>query len=361
MTWYLAMLAATAAQTAQPTIEDLRQRIWTACVDLPASRQGPDSRASSEQACDARRAPVLRQLRELGQTADQSTRLAALGLIFAWAPPAQARRALADMVRIGRDDRYLPPALEAGYGESRAPDKRQALEQLRQTTKSRAVAGSATYLLASQTLADKSATGSARMLAISRLRSIVRRYADVPTTVLGAGDPPHLGQAAAAVLFRIERLTPGKTLPPMHAMDLQGRAVDDRAFAGTITLIDFWATWCPPCVAAMPTLRQVHARYAGRNFQIVSISGDVTAQQPASFVMRNGIDWPQWRIGPSGRVSAQWSNSSFPNYILVDAQHRIVATDDKLDTVLKQLDAALADPAIRGRRHAGTPRSGRTF
>lgn len=123
----------------------------------------------------------------------------------------------------------------------------------------------------------------------------------------------------------------------MHALDLQGHAVDDRAFSGRITLIDFRATWYLPCVVAMPTLRMVQSKYAADRFQIVSISGDATAQQPAAFVARQAIGWTQWRIGQSGRVSAQWSNSSFPYYILVDARHRIVAADDDLARVLARL------------------------
>ena len=201
--------------------------------------------------------------------------------------------------------------------------------------------GAAIYLTAVETLDRLNATMTERRQAIVALHRVTARYGDLPTQLLGGGDPPRLGRVAASLLFRTERLRPGASLPSMMAQDLDGRPVSSAAFRGKVTLIDFWATWCPPCVAAMPTLRRTQDAHRADGFQIVSVSADASADAVKAFVARNGNVWPQWRIGPSGVVSPDWSNSSYPFYILVDRQSRIVAADQQLSKVLPAVNLTL--------------------
>ena len=127
----------------------------------------------------------------------------------------------------------------------------------------------------------------------------------------------------------------------MTAHDLDGRPVSSATFVGKVTLINFWATWCPSCVAAMRQLRNVASTYRTRPFQIVSISGDERVAPIKSFVTHSGNTWPQWQVGPSGTVSAKWSNSSFPFYILVDRHGKIVAASEQLQVSLAKLQSLM--------------------
>jgi thiol-disulfide isomerase/thioredoxin len=331
----LAALAIAPSAIAAPVpIADLRSAIWSACADLPPSAPAA--------ACDDRRQATIAQLWAIGQApGDDARRIEALGLVAAWAPAAMAQSALDRLTTRHGNDPRTAPALEAAYLETRAPARRATLTALAKTTHAHAVAGSALFLLAAETLAQRDAAPVARAQALARLRLIQRVYADVPTQLLGAGDPPRLGYAAAALRFRQTRLVPGAMLPAMAARDLNRHRVTSADFRGKATLIDFWATWCPPCVAAMPELRATAARYRGAGLQIVSISGDAGAAAPKAFVARAGNTWPQWLAGPSGTVSPAWSNDTFPFYILVDRQGRIVAADQTLTPVLGAIPRAL--------------------
>jgi thiol-disulfide isomerase/thioredoxin len=328
------LLTAPAAIAAPVPIADLRSAIWSACNDLP-----PTAPAA---ACDDRRQPTIARLWAIGgETGDHARSIEALGLVAAWAPPASAQMALDRLTTRFRNDARMAPALEGAYWETRAPARRATVTALATATRLHAVAGSALYLLAAETLAQADAPRAARRAALARLHQIQRDYDTVPTTMLGAGDPPRLGHAAAALLFRNERLVPGAMLPTMAARDLDGHRVSSASFRGKVTLIDFWATLCPPCVAAMPELRALAAHHRAAPFQIVSISGDATAAAPKAFVARAGNTWPQWLAGPSGTVSPEWSNGTFPFYLLVDRQGRIVAADQTLAPVLKAVPQAL--------------------
>ena len=117
--------------------------------------------------------------------------------------------------------------------------------------------------------------------------------------------------------------------------------LDKAVKSGGLVVVHFWATWCPPCVAAMPTLRQAQAAHRTDGLEIVSISADASADAVKAFVAREGNAWSQWRTGPSGVVSRDWSNSSYPFYILVDRQGRIVAADQQLAVVLRAVGPAL--------------------
>jgi thiol-disulfide isomerase/thioredoxin len=88
---------------------------------------------------------------------------------------------------------------------------------------------------------------------------------------------------------------------------------------GKVVLIDFWATWCPPCVAEFPHLDSLYNKYKDHGFSLISISADKSRDAVTDFLARHS---PQWAIGFSGdgredAVVRLYNISSFPTYILV--------------------------------------------
>ena len=71
---------------------------------------------------------------------------------------------------------------------------------------------------------------------------------------------------------RIKKDLGGKTAPELAATDLEGKAVSIAALRGKTVLLDFWATWCPPCRTDAPALRKLYERYADKNMAIVGVS-----------------------------------------------------------------------------------------
>jgi peroxiredoxin len=62
--------------------------------------------------------------------------------------------------------------------------------------------------------------------------------------------------------------------PPFSLRTLDGRSIRLQDFRGKVVVLDFWATWCKPCVASMPHLSQMQQRYAGRGLVVVGVSMD---------------------------------------------------------------------------------------
>lgn len=69
-------------------------------------------------------------------------------------------------------------------------------------------------------------------------------------------------------------LPAGTAAPLFTSTDLDGKAVDLKALRGKVVLVDFWATWCPPCVAATPMLQSLHKKFSAKGLTVIGLSVD---------------------------------------------------------------------------------------
>jgi thiol-disulfide isomerase/thioredoxin len=83
-----------------------------------------------------------------------------------------------------------------------------------------------------------------------------------------------------------------KALPPINLQDFDGKAFSSDQFKGNIVVLDFWATWCVPCIAEIPTLNRLQEKYAAKGVRVVGValaSGDAAEVKP--FVGRNKMKY----------------------------------------------------------------------
>lgn len=94
-------------------------------------------------------------------------------------------------------------------------------------------------------------------------------------------------------------------------------ALDD--LRGKVVLLDFWGTWCPPCVESVPELRSLHKRHSkdGAPFVLIGISSDGDEAEWKDFTAKNKMIWPQYR-DHDRRIQRAFGIRAFPTYIVID-------------------------------------------
>ncbi len=124
-------------------------------------------------------------------------------------------------------------------------------------------------------------------------------------------------QVTELVRFRKEQYAPGFSLT-----EINGEQIDWERYQGKVTLVNFWATWCPPCVEEVPSLNSLAARYQNKGFEVVSIDYRETREALLQFIQDIPVDFPVL-LDNDGKVSMQWKVFSFPSSFLLDKSGRI--------------------------------------
>ena len=126
-------------------------------------------------------------------------------------------------------------------------------------------------------------------------------------------------------------------------VSLDGRSVDLRALRGNVVLIDFWATWCAPCVKQVPALKRLYSEHHKHGFEIIGVSLDreEDKQKLVEFVAREGMSWPEhFGGGWQNEFVVRYAVNSVPTTFLLDTTGRLVGislTEDDLENEVKRL------------------------
>lgn len=125
---------------------------------------------------------------------------------------------------------------------------------------------------------------------------------------------------------------------------VDGRAVDTSEWRGKVVLVDFWATWCGPCVAEVPKLRQIYDRYHARGFEVVGVSLDTDREALERFQTRNQLPWPQYFDGQgwNNRFVVRYGVSLVPAMWLLD-KRGVLRHLDARDHLAEKIEALLSE------------------
>jgi thiol-disulfide isomerase/thioredoxin len=159
-------------------------------------------------------------------------------------------------------------------------------------------------------------------------------------------------KATAPAYGLIER--PRQPAPDFTLTDANGKT--HQLGSGRVTLVNFWATWCPPCVHEIPSMNRLAGAYNDQEFGIVSINFKEDAEHILAFLKRVEVDFPVL-LDRNGAVSARWKVFAFPSTFLLDHNGNVrysVNTaiewdNDEVKAVIDQLlREAKADRMRRG-------------
>lgn len=142
-------------------------------------------------------------------------------------------------------------------------------------------------------------------------------------------------------------------VPDVSLVTLDGEHMTFEELRGKVVLVDFWATWCSPCIAAMPTLRRLSKRSAKSPFVLVSISIDSDRAALDRMIEEHRMVWPQvWdEYGQLARKS--FAVQRFPTYLVVDHEGVIVSRLSGWGTnIERQLMGDIAGAVRRAKKAA---------
>jgi thiol-disulfide isomerase/thioredoxin len=120
-----------------------------------------------------------------------------------------------------------------------------------------------------------------------------------------------------------------KTKPlEMKFTAVDGREVDVSKLQGKVVLIDFWATWCGPCVAELPNVLKAYKELHPKGFEIVGISLDGEKSELEAFVKEKGMEWPQYFDGKGwqNEIATKYGIQSIPAMWLLNKKGMVVST-----------------------------------
>lgn len=141
------------------------------------------------------------------------------------------------------------------------------------------------------------------------------------------------------------QLHPGAEFPPFEEQTHDGKPLSLASFRGKVVLVDFWATWCPPCLADMPATLYLHKKYNAAGFEVIGVNLDHDIATFKRFHDRFELPWPEYADGKGwgNRLAQKYGIQSLPTTFLLDKAGKIIGRDlrgpDLEAAIVKALEA----------------------
>ena len=160
--------------------------------------------------------------------------------------------------------------------------------------------------------------------------------------IMASSTNPRIQQLAEGFAGKLRLLgLPGKPMEIKGDL-LDGTPFDQAKLTGKVLLVDFWATWCGPCVAEIPNMLAEYEKYHDKGFEVVGISLDEERADVEKFVVENKIPWPIIFAGKGWQdpVAQFYGISGIPQLVLIGRDGNVITLDirgEKLGERLAEL------------------------
>ena len=136
----------------------------------------------------------------------------------------------------------------------------------------------------------------------------------------------------------------GQEFPNFKATELlTGKAFSLDNLRGRVVMIDFWATWCGPCIAELPNVKKAYKKYHERGFEIVSISLDTNVNKCKTYAERENMNW--YHIAEGGgwktRLAKKYKITGIPRMFILDGNGVVVADNPRGNKLAPAIEKAL--------------------
>lgn len=173
-------------------------------------------------------------------------------------------------------------------------------------------------------------TTAARMLEYSSHYELAATTYESLAKKLSKADDPRLQRSAERMVGTVRRMR-----LPGNEIKLEGKTVDGKDFdwskyRGKVVLVDFWATWCGPCIAELPNVLENYEKYHAKGFEVVGISLDNSKEKLVSFIAERKLPWTNLfdENGPKGfehAIATYYGISGIPSTLIVGKDGKVVS------------------------------------
>lgn len=138
-----------------------------------------------------------------------------------------------------------------------------------------------------------------------------------------------------------DSLAEGTKFPDFNEKDVAGKPLSIANYKGKVVLIDFWATWCGPCVKELPNVLKAYEKHHANGFEIIGISLDKDKEKLESFTKEKNMPWQQFFDGQfwNNKLAVKYGVNSIPATYLLDGEGKIIGKDLRGEA----LEAAVAN------------------
>lgn len=138
----------------------------------------------------------------------------------------------------------------------------------------------------------------------------------------------------------------GNSAPDFTLNDLNGNKVTLSSMKGRVVMVEFWATWCPPCKESIPELNKLYNKYKDKGFTVLAISVDkgLDSAELAGFARDYSLTYPV--LLDNGKASSSYGVGSIPTSFMIDKNGRMVSKHmgydpDLLESLSKEIETLL--------------------
>lgn len=128
-----------------------------------------------------------------------------------------------------------------------------------------------------------------------------------------------LSSGGYAAGFEARTATPS---PELKALDMNGAPKSLADYRGKVVLLNFWASWCPPCLREMPSMERLRLKMAGRPLEIVALASAESSDDAKAFLSKMKLGFPIL-LDPDGSNTRRWKVFALPTSFLLDAKGQV--------------------------------------
>lgn len=177
-----------------------------------------------------------------------------------------------------------------------------------------------------------------------------RQLLEEAVEIMQSHDNPAAESVVARLQGTLRRLELLDNPMELSGVQVDGTPLDWESYRGKVVLVDFWATWCGPCRAELPNVKEMYAAYHDKGFDVVGVSLDTSLEKVEEFVEAQEIPWAnlygedEEHDGWDHPMATYYGISGIPTAILVDQQGRAVDLNARGVRLRDELQRLLGDP-----------------